>query len=245
MLAAGTCTIAANQAGDANYTAASQVLQNVVINTAAQTLTFPAQVPVNQTYAPNGTFAINPLATSATPNSGNPIVYSSLTGSVCSVSGTTVTMLAAGTCTIAANQLGNSNYDPASQVTQNVGLVRPASTVGLDSPCMRTFEAGQPFTLNAAVIGGTNPSGTITFAWHDTVGGGSGILCSNVTMNSAAAACTSNALAPGTFGLDASYSGDANNGPGTSARLPVTVLSTADVIFRNGYETIPSGCPMQ
>lgn len=58
-----------------------------------QTLTLPPQTLASRVFTLNSTFAIDPLASSATPNSGNPIVYSSLTDSVCSVTGTTVTML--------------------------------------------------------------------------------------------------------------------------------------------------------
>lgn len=88
-----------------------------------QTLTFPTQSAGSRGFAANGTFAIAPLATSASPNSGQPIVYSSLTGNVCTVSASTVTMAALGTCTLAANQGGNANYNAAAQVTQQVQLI--------------------------------------------------------------------------------------------------------------------------
>jgi len=39
---------------------------------------------------------------------------------VCTISGTTVTGVAAGTCTIAADQAGNANYATAMQVTQSI-----------------------------------------------------------------------------------------------------------------------------
>lgn len=95
----------------------------VYLSVNVQTLTFPAQA--NQTFTPGGTFAINPPATSSTPNSGNPITYSSLTTGVCTVSGTTVTMVSAGTCTLAANQAGNASYAAAQPVTQSVVISAP------------------------------------------------------------------------------------------------------------------------
>ena len=54
--------------------------------------------------------------------SGNPVTFSSTTPSVCSVIASTgaLTLLAVGTCTIAANQAGNANWLAAPQVTQNV-----------------------------------------------------------------------------------------------------------------------------
>jgi hypothetical protein len=118
---AGQCEIDAAQAGNSNYLAgtANTTLQ---IGKANQTITFSAQSPSSHTFAPNGTFAINPLATSVAPNSGNVIVYSSQTTGVCTVSGTTVTMVSAGTCTIAADQTGNSDYNAATTATQNVAI---------------------------------------------------------------------------------------------------------------------------
>jgi len=48
--------------------------------------------------------------------SGNPVTFTSLTTSVCTVSGTTVHILIAGSCTIRASQAGNGNYNPAPNV---------------------------------------------------------------------------------------------------------------------------------
>ncbi len=47
------------------------------------------------------------------------MTFSSLTTSVCTVSGSTVTLAALGTCTIAANQPGNATYAAATPVTQS------------------------------------------------------------------------------------------------------------------------------
>jgi hypothetical protein len=50
--------------------------------------------------------------------SGNQVVFSSLTPEVCSVTGSTVSLDATGTCTVAADQAGSTNFDAAPQVTQ-------------------------------------------------------------------------------------------------------------------------------
>jgi len=60
---------------------------------------------------------------SATASSGLAVTLSSLAPSVCSISGTTVTALTAGTCTIAANQAGSASYAAAAQVTQSITIV--------------------------------------------------------------------------------------------------------------------------
>lgn len=57
---------------------------------------------------------------SANATSGLTVSYSSVTPSICTVSGSTVTSIASGVCTIAANQMGDTNYNAAAQVTQNI-----------------------------------------------------------------------------------------------------------------------------
>lgn len=123
VVAAGTCTLTANQPGNASWGAAAQQTRSFTIARASQTLTFPTQLASSRSFVPGGTFAINPVVTSVTPNSGQSIVYSSLSTTVCTVSGTTVTMVAIGACDLAANQAGNANYNAATQVTTRVQLV--------------------------------------------------------------------------------------------------------------------------
>lgn len=133
MLAAGICTLTADQGGSTGYAAAAPAALSVTIAKAVQTLTFGAQTPASHTFAQGGTFTIAPLATSASPNSGQPITYSSLSAGVCTVSGTEVIMVSAGTCTITADQAGDDkDYAAAAQVTQTVALnvVTPIPTLG-------------------------------------------------------------------------------------------------------------------
>lgn len=125
IVAAGTCTLTADQAGNGAWNPAPQATQSLTIAQASQTLTFPAQTVTTRWFKAGSSFAIAPLASSAEPNAGAPIVYSSLSAGVCSVSGTTVTMVAEGICTIAADQAGDGNYTAAPQVTVQVTLVTP------------------------------------------------------------------------------------------------------------------------
>jgi hypothetical protein len=62
------------------------------------------------------------VTVSAAASSGLPVLYSSVTPSICSVESTIglVTGLASGTCTIAADQSGNSRYAPAPRVTRDI-----------------------------------------------------------------------------------------------------------------------------
>ena len=112
VLAVGTCTLTANQAGNASYSAALEKTANVVISTNAnQTITFNPLA--------NRVYSTTPFTVSATSSSGLAVTFSSSTQSVCAVAGSTVTMLTVGTCGIAADQAGNVNFTPAPQVVQS------------------------------------------------------------------------------------------------------------------------------
>jgi hypothetical protein len=83
---------------------------------ATQTITFAA--PPTPTFTPNGTFVV-----SATATSGCTGRLQQSDPSICTTNGgSTITMLGAGTCTIAANQPGNANWAPAPQVTQDITI---------------------------------------------------------------------------------------------------------------------------
>ena len=154
---AGSCIIAADQAGDALYAAASQVTRTVTVNQASQTISFGAQVPLTQAFSTGGAFPINPLASGGA--SMNAVTYSSLTSSICTVSSTTVTIVAVGTCTIAANQAGNTNYFAAIQATQNVVISQASQTITFGfqtSPI--TFSAGGSVAISPVATGGASSS---------------------------------------------------------------------------------------
>ncbi len=121
----GTCTVYYNQTDNSpSYAPAAQVSSGTTATKIGQTLTFPAQTTGSRLFVLNSTFAISPVATSASPNSGNAITYSSLATGVCTVSGTTVTMKSAGNCILAADQTGNANYNAAPQAAQIVQLTK-------------------------------------------------------------------------------------------------------------------------
>ena len=118
---AGTCTIAANQAGTSNYTAAPQVTQSFSIGQGSQSITFGA--------APTIVFPGTGAVSATGGASGNPVTFSSQTTGVCTVAGSTVTGVSAGTCTIAANQAGTSNYTAAPQVTQSFSIGQASQSI--------------------------------------------------------------------------------------------------------------------
>jgi hypothetical protein len=118
----------------------------------AQTITFSSTVPSSATVG-GPTYAV-----SATASSGLSVTLSidSSASLVCSLSGSTVSFIGAGTCVIDANQAGNTNYSPASQVQQtfNVGPA-PRAIISLDSA---TATVGKAFSFTVTTTGTPIPS---------------------------------------------------------------------------------------
>jgi len=105
LLAAGTCTLAADQAGNDAYAPAPREIRSFQV-LLAQSIEF---APLVDRPLGSGSFA---LVATAVP-SGLPVSFASATPSICTVAGASVTLVAAGTCTIVASQDGNANYAPA------------------------------------------------------------------------------------------------------------------------------------
>ena len=82
-----------------------------------QTISFAA---LNNVVLGTAAFPVN-----ATASSGLPVSFASTTSAVCTVSGATVTLVAAGTCAIQATQSGNTTYAPAVPVNQGFQVMPP------------------------------------------------------------------------------------------------------------------------
>lgn len=123
LIASGTCTIAANQSGNASYAAAATVTQRFDVTLSAQTISFPAIA--------DQTLGTAPFNVTASASSGLPVSIASLTSTVCGVSGNTVTLLTAGLCTLEATQPGDTQYSAAQSVMQTFSVVS-ASASGND-----------------------------------------------------------------------------------------------------------------
>ena len=119
---------------------------------AAQTITFGAIA--SQTY---GTAA---PALNATASSGLPVTYTSLTTAYCSVSGSTLTLVAAGACQIKASQAGNASYAAAVDVTVPFAIAQAAQTITFPAPASQTL--GTPAPALAATGGASGQA--VTFA---------------------------------------------------------------------------------
>jgi uncharacterized protein (TIGR03437 family) len=123
---------------------------------APQTISFP---PLSGIKLGSG-----PIALSAAASSGLTVVFASNSPSVCTVSGVTVTLLAAGTCSITASQSGNSVYAPATPVTQTFPVSSATAPPVITGLSPAAAAAGGPaFTLT---VGGTGFSSGAAVQWN-------------------------------------------------------------------------------
>ncbi|HET9657240.1 MAG TPA: OmpA family protein [Kineosporiaceae bacterium] len=221
LLATGTCTLAADQAGDARHLAAATVTRSFAVVRGAQSITFaqPSDVLVTA-----GTRSL-----SATATSGLAVGFSSSTTGVCTVSGSTVTLLSTGTCTIAADQAGNAEYLPAATVTRSFAVSRAAQVITFAQP------ADAVLSDRTRTVSATSDSG-LTVAVTTTTPGVCTVSGSTVTL-----------LATGTCTLNADQAGDGRYLPaatvtrgfaiGRSAQT-ITFPQPADVALTAGTATL-------
>lgn len=141
---AGTIVVRASQAGNANYNAAPNVDQNVVVAPANQTITFGALA--------GRTFGDAPFTVSATASSGLAVTFSIFSGPA-TISGNTVTLTGAGNVVVRASQAGNTNYNAAANVDQTVVVARANQTITFGALPNRTTNDA-PFNLTATSSSG-------------------------------------------------------------------------------------------
>lgn len=197
----GTCTIAANQAGNTNFNAATQVTQTFTISKGAQTITFAA--------LSGKTYGIAPFTVSATASSALAVTFTSTTTARCTVAGSTVTIVGIGTCTIAANQAGNTNYNAATQVTQTFTISKGAQTITFAALANKVIGSAA-FSVSASATSALAVSFTSTTTSKCTVAG------STVTL-----------VATGTCTIAANQAGNANYNAAPQVTQSFTVTSAA------------------
>jgi hypothetical protein len=186
----GTCTIQAAQAGNTSYNAAANVSQSFTVAKGNQTISFGALA--GQTYG------AAPFAIGATASSGLVVIFSSLTTTVCTVSGSMVTIKAAGTCTIQAAQAGNTSYNAAPNASQNFTVAKANQTITFGALANKTYGA-VPFTVSATA------SSSLAVAFSSTTTAVCTVNSTTVTLVSAGT-CTIQAAQAGNGNFNAAPS---------------------------------------
>lgn len=164
--AGGAYTTSCSGAAAQNY-AISYVAGTMTISKANQTISFTAPSTANN--PGNATMA-------ATATSGLTVSFSSATTSVCTTGGTngaTVTYIAAGICTISADQPGDTNYNAAPQVQSSTVVGFAIGSANNTSARKYTFSgaggtAGSTVTVTVCAVN----------SFPCTTGGGGNTLAS-------------------------------------------------------------------
>ena len=242
---AGTVVLAANQSGNANYLAASEVTTSFSVSRGGQSITFPS--------IPGQTLGNGPLTLGATASSGLPVSYSSSSTNI-SIASNTVTILGAGTATITANQSGNSNWNAAASVTNAMVIAKASNTIApFTTIPSQTFSNGATVTITPPAASSSLPvsvsvkSGPATISGNTVTltGAGTVVLAANQSGNAnylaASEVTTSFSVSRGgqsiTFGpLAGKVFGDAPFALGASASsgLPVSCSSASTNISLSG-----------
>jgi alpha-tubulin suppressor-like RCC1 family protein len=159
----GTCTVTADQAANDDYDAATTDTQSFTVAKGAQSVAFSTSPPGSPTRG--GTY--NPAATAT---SGLTVALGA--SGDCTYSGGTVTFVHAGSCTVTADQAGDTDWNAAPQGTQTFSVGKAVPTVAVSAVttvnssnkssahASGTVEAGDSVKLS--VSDGTTTAGPFT-----------------------------------------------------------------------------------
>ena len=183
----------------------------------------PAPVSQTITFAtPAGQAVGTPLTLAATATSSLPVTFTSTTPNVCTVSGAVASFYTAGTCTIDANQAGNSAYLAAPQVEDSFPVSgSPSFTIAAANQSLSVTQGQQ--TSDGIIISSAN--GFMSSVTFTTVG-----LPSGVTASFAPGSTTDSAVITLTVSNSASAGSTTFTVIGTSGSLSTSTVITLTTI---------------
>jgi uncharacterized repeat protein (TIGR02543 family) len=153
----GNCLIKANQEGNSTYSAAAEVQKSITISKSAQTISFTQ--PANMTFNdPDQSLIFS-------SNSGLAVTLTSSTTSVCTIASSKIQIVAAGTCTVNANQSGDTNYNAATQVSRSITISRATSAITANGSTTYTY-SGLAQGPSSSTKSGSD--GAVTYSYQGT-----------------------------------------------------------------------------
>jgi hypothetical protein len=194
-------------AGDADVSGASAT-GPLSVAKASQTINFGA--------LSDKTYGDADFTVSATASSGLSVSFGA--SGNCSVSGSTVHITGAGSCTITASQPGDSNYNAAAGVSRDFNIAQASTSVALSSS-VNPSAVGQSVTFTATVTSPAGPAPGGVFGAVNFFDDGVAIPNCASLLNSGQAACTTSTLTPGSHAITAEYSTTSQNFTGSSGGL--------------------------
>jgi hypothetical protein len=223
LVASGTCTVRADQAGDATYSAAPPVSQSFTVSKSAQTITFAALA--------DKTTVQSPVTVSATSTSLLNVTFSTTTPAVCTSSGTngvTITLVGSGTCTVRADQAGDAMFDAATPFERSFTVSRSAQTVSFGA--LPDAPIGSPITVGATATSGLVVTFSTTTPAACTASGTDG---ATVTL-----------VATGTCTVRADQAGNAIYNPAPTVSRSFVVTKADQTIAFGALPNVPIGPPI-
>jgi hypothetical protein len=215
-LPAGNDSATASYAAQGNF-GSSTAAASITINSASQTINFPAIA--------SRPYGSAPFAVSASSSLGSsyPVTITVASGPA-TMTGGMVSLTGVGTVVLKASQAGNLSYGPAA-ATESFQVTPAATTTTLSAPSSTTFGAGVTLTATVASSAGT-PSGTVTF-YNGSTSLGAGTLNGN-----GAATLNTTSLPEKTDTITAAYAAEGNFA--ASASPAVTIAVSAPPVTTNG-----------
>jgi hypothetical protein len=172
------------------------------------------QAPQSISFSPPSSVPYGAAFTlAATASSGLPVGLVSNTPSVCSVNGSSLTLLSTGNCSVTASQPGNASYLAAAPVSQSLTVTQGFQTIAFGATSNVAFSPG-----SIVQLAGTTSSG-LTVIFSSTTPAVCTIL-SNTAILAGAGTCT----------ITASQSGTLNYLPAASVTQSFTVSKASQVI---------------
>jgi hypothetical protein len=186
-LTSGSCALLADQAGNTNFNAASQVSQTITVAKHAQIIT---ATTIARHYFGEANFTVP-----ASSGSGLALGYalgSATTNNACSVNASTgvVSILATGTCSIDLDQAGNSIWAPAARVNTSFAIGKADQ-----APLVITNATPVTFgdVVNLVTSGGSVNGVAVTYSTTGTCS----VTGAQLTFGDAGSACTVTAFLDG------------------------------------------------
>ena len=218
-LAPATYPVTADYSGDSNYNPATATGATFTVTRADTTMT-EAAAPASIAYGAQDTLSVTGLAGDATgtvtfTSGGSPLCIATLPAISCQTSAT----LAPNAYPVTATYSGDSNYKGATATGASF-IVTKADSSFTESAAPASIPYGTADTLSVTGLAG-DATGRVTFT-----SGGSTLCFAELPTLSCQ---TSMTLAPGTYPVTATYSGDSNynGGTATGASFTVTQANTA------------------
>lgn len=185
-----TYTLTATYSGTADYLPSTATV--VVDTRLSQTIGLDAALPDS---AP----VLSTLPLPETTSEGLPVDYQTTTPSVCTVTGTTLSLLAVGTCSVEGSNAGDATRQPVVEDVSFTVALRPQTITIAGAPA--TFDGGGQFTVSVT----TDGPGPVT------------VTATGACTTAGASIALITVAGVGTCTITASGAGDAVTEPGTAS----------------------------